>query len=292
MESDAFRLRQRSTFLALPPEIRNDICERLLKSRRPIKVVKGQSEPKTRILLDICRQLKNEFSALYYSTNIFACQCTESDLDRQLDSTSSLISWMKRIGPSSRAMLREVQICLVSKRTFTKHDFFAFLRDQNVRLALEAGWLPLTVLRMRMEEQWLNQTELSEIIVLEEEAEEVLALDRTGSSLAKGPDLRTWKRDIWDPVIDKYSKPGKRPLSEFVCPANWRYYAKQEDPLSFSEQTSEKGIETPAENDAEEEAETGCIFGSVKVWAAKLRKVRKCRVVVARIRRRRSQKGV
>ena len=276
MTTSAGPVPRRSTFLtALPSEIRNDICERLLVHRGPIKITRGQSERSARVLLDVCRQLKAEFSGLYYHANTFTCQCTDSDLDRDIDSTNSLITWLQRIGGRNRGMLREVQIRIVNKRIFTKDDLFPFLLDQNVRLAREVGWLPLNVLRVRLEDEWLSQTDLSEMILKAEKQEEVDALERTGSSLPKGPDLLIWKRDIYDPVIDKFSTPGKRQLSEFVCPATWQYYARKE-----AESTSDTDIsEAPAA--AEKEVEAGCLSGGLKVLVAKMRKGK---VVVARFR--------
>lgn len=275
------RAEQPSKFLtALPSEIRNDICERLLLHKRPIKITKGRSERHTRILLDVCRQLKDEFSALYYHGNIFTSICSSSDLDRELDSTSSLILWFRRIGPRNRSMLREVQMRIVNGRTQCKEDRFAFLRDQNVRISREVGWLPLSVLRVPLQHDWLTQLELSELILKEEKDEEVDALERTGSSLAKGPDLRLWKRETYDPVIDKYSKPNKRQLSEFVCPANWRYYAHSEAALS-----SDEGLVEVQEEEADEK---GCLSGGFKILIAKMRKGR---MVVSGIRRKRSIRG-
>lgn len=277
MPADAISSSRRSTFLtALPPEIRNDICERLLVHKRPIKIARGQSEASTRTLLNVCRQLKNEFSPLYYANNVFTCQCTESDLDRKLDWTSSLIKWLQRIGMHNRGMLREIQIRLVNTRSLSKEDLFAFVRDQNVRIALEGIWLPLRVLQIRFQEHWLNQLELSEAILNEEHNDEVHALIENGSSLAKGPDLRIWKRDIYDPVIDKFSKPGKRQLSEFVCPANWRWYARSEASIQLCE------AEEPVKAEEEKEGETGCLSGSIKVLVAK---VRKGKGVVTRFRK-------
>lgn len=267
-----------STFLtALPSEIRNNICERLLIHKRPIKIDRGQSERDARILLDVCRQLKDEFSALFYHGNTFTSVCSSSDLDRQPDSTTSLILWLRRIGPRNRSMLREIQMRIVNGRYYSKENRFAFLRDQNVRIALEVGWLPLNVLRIAVQHDWLTQVEVSELIVKEEKDEEVDVLERTGSSLARGPDMRMWKRETYDAVIDKYSKPDKRQLSEFVCPATWRYYAR-----SQAERSSD---ELSVDVREEEIDEKGCLSGGFKILIAK---VRKGKTVVSDIRRRRS----
>lgn len=275
MTDNTRHAQQGSTLLtALPPEIRNDICERVLIHRRPIKITRGQSERSTRILLDVCRQLKAEFSNLYYNRNIFTCQCMDADLDRGVDSTNSLILWLQRIGARNRGMLREVQIRIVNRRTFNKDDLFPFLRDQNVRLSREVGWLPLSLLRVRLEDEWLSQPELSELIVKNEIEEEIDALDHTGSSLPKGPDILVWKRDVFDPVIDKYSRPGGRRLSEFVCPATWRYHARLDD----SSDADADVVEV-----AEEGADAGCLSGGLKVLVAK---VRRGKGVVTKLRRR------
>lgn len=176
----------------------------------------------------------------------------------------------------NRGTLREIQIRLVNTPSLSKEDLFAFLRDQNVRIALDRVWLPLRVLQIGFYEHWHTQLELSEAILDEEHNDKVHKLIENGSSLAKGPDLRIWKRDIYDPVIDRYSKPGKRQLSEWVCPANWRYHARPEISIQLCE------IEEPAEVDEKTGGETGCLSGGIKVLVAKMRKLKG---VVARIRK-------
>lgn len=175
-------------------------------------------------------------------------------------------------------MLREIQIRVISKRTFDKKDLLPFLRDQNVRLAKDGVWLPLHILRARFEEDWLNQEELSELIVKYEVEEEIDRLERSGSSLPKGPDLIVLKRDIWDPVIDKYSKPGKRQLSEFVCPANWQYYAREEASSSSNKLLEEVVVL------AEDDPESGCFGNGFRLLVAK---VRNGKTRLARFRKRR-----
>ena len=158
-------------------------------------------------------------------------------------------------------------------------DCLLFLRDQNVRIVLEVGWVPLSILRVPFQHDWLTQVELSELMVKEEKDDEIYALERTGSSLEKGPDVRLWKRQTYDHVIDKYSKPDKRQLSDFVCPATWRYYAQFEERLSSDEGS--------VENSGEEAAEKGCLSGGFKILIAK---VRKGKTVVSGIRRRHSSR--
>lgn len=270
MDPSSSSNQQRSAFLtALPPEIRNDICERLLLYGRPIKITRGQSERSTRVLLDVCRQLKAEFSGLYYSRNTFTCLCTDADIDQELDAITGLIIWLRRIGARNRGMLRDIQLPLVQKQSLSKVDLLTILRDQNVRLARDVGWMPLCVIHISFDDQWLNQLELSELIVKEEYEEEVDVLEQTGGSLAKGPDLRMWKRDIYDPVIDKYGEPGKRPLSEFVCPATWQYHARRDE---------------PSRPLVEKEGEAGCLSGGLRLFVAKFRNGKK---VVARLWKRR-----
>lgn len=253
----------------MPPEIRNDICERLLLYRRPIKIIRGQSEPSTRVLLDVCRQLKAEFSSLYYNRNTFTCMCTEADRDQELDAITGLIIWLRRIGARNRGMLRDIQLPLIKEGALSNVDLLAILRDQNVRLAREVGWMSLSVVHVRIGDEWLSQLELSELIVEEEHEEEIQVLEQTGGSLAKGPDLRVWKRDSYDTAIDKYSKPGKRPLSEFVCPATWQYHAHRD------------GLSRPS---VEKEGEAGCLSGELKMFVAKVRNGKK---VVSRFRKKR-----
>lgn len=234
------------------------------------------------MLLDVCRQLKAEFSCLYYHNNIFTCQCTESDLDRELSSTDSLIRWLKRIGPRNRGMLREIQMRILSQRSFHKDELFGFLRNQNVRISREVGWVPLSVLRVRLDLHWLTQLELNELILKKLIRKEIEALESTGSSVPKGPDLIVWKRGFYDPVIDKYSKPGKRQLSEFVCPATWQYYARAEVYSNSDKDSTDVPI-----IELESEAEAGCLSGGLRVLVAK---VRRGKGVVAKFRRKRGRR--
>lgn len=274
-----------SPFIALPPEIRNDICERLLVHRHPIKITKGRSERRTRILLDVCRQLRAEYSSLYYHRNTFTFQCWGADLDREVESTCNLVLWLYRIGAQNRGMLQRIQIRNISRdRTFNKDDLFVFLRDQNVCLARETVWLPLSVLRVRFEEDWLAQLELGELIQEEEQREIISALITTGTHLRKGPDIMVWKRDIWDPIIDAHCKPGDQQLSEFVCPATWRYHTRAASVLSA-------GATVVPFRDSDPEADgceaQGCLSGGLKILMAKMRK---SKGVVMRMRRRNQSK--
>lgn len=171
-------------------------------------------------------------------------------------------------------MLREIQIRMVNKRTFTQDELFPFLRDQNVRLAKEVGWLPLSVLRVCVQDEWLNQLELSELMLKLEVEGELERLEQHGSSTPKGPDILVWKRDFFDPVIDQYSKPGGRRLSEYVCPATWRYHAQTDSSLGQEEDVTvhrKKG------------KEIGCWSGGFKTLVSK---VRRSKAAVAKLRRR------
>ena len=216
----------RNSFLDLPPELKNTICEQVLVHRRPIKISLGQSERQCRALLDVCRQLKSEYRRLYYSANTFTHVCWEKDLTGSLLSTTSLISWLQRIGPLARSSLREIQIRSPSSgKDVETADLFSFVRDQNARILCQVGWLPLSVLKVRLDGEWVDQCELETMIVLKKYEEEIVALYQHCANPRKGPDVRFWKNDVYDPVVDAFVAEGDRRLSEWVCPAIWRYYA-------------------------------------------------------------------
>ena len=227
---------QRNTFLDLPAELKNTICEQVLVHKRPIKISLGQSERQCRALLDVCRQLKSEYSRLYYSANTFTHVCWEKDLTGSMRSTTSLISWLQRIGPVNRSSLRELQIRTPSRgKDIETVDLFSFVRDQNARILREVGWIPLSVLRVRLDEQWLDQCELEARIILKKYEEEIVALYQHGTNPRKGPDIRFWKSDVYDPVVDASVVEGDRRLSEWVCPAIWRYYAYPTETMTEDE---------------------------------------------------------
>lgn len=93
-----------SPFLNLPAELRNWIYEALLLEPEPITVARPPlfKDWTAHPLLHTCRQIRNEGSQIYFSSNIFVpYRVAEIDF---------MVAWLKMIGFQQYRMLRKIYL--------------------------------------------------------------------------------------------------------------------------------------------------------------------------------------
>ncbi|KAF7197833.1 hypothetical protein HII31_00922 [Pseudocercospora fuligena] len=66
-DADSIKGESRATLLGIPPELRNMIYELVLEAEKPI-LINRAFEPSS--LLLVCRQIRNETNAMYYSAHL------------------------------------------------------------------------------------------------------------------------------------------------------------------------------------------------------------------------------
>lgn len=98
----------------LPPELRNRIYELALLERLPIAVsTHGPNEKATTPLLQTCRQIRVEASAIYYSGNTFDILPNYKETDASAICTSAydaLAKWLENMPLEARNALRRIRI--------------------------------------------------------------------------------------------------------------------------------------------------------------------------------------
>lgn len=182
-----------SAFLDLPPEIRNRIYELILIQPQEVRIIAGHDCSSTRAVLCACRQTHKEATAIYYMRNTFGLETPQWFFSRHLN------FWLRRIGGRKRAMLRDLRIWLVGESQLIMADKLSFLKEQNAKLANDGLWLPLEVLRIRVNSEYLHYYDL-EVLAGEDCFKDVDGdYDPYRGYPRKGPCIREWKYawDVW-----------------------------------------------------------------------------------------------
>ena len=191
METAEFPHERASPLLDLPSEIRNRICELVLVQKGPVKIVDGWSPSGLWALLVTCRQIREEASGFFYNGNIFGHHSGDYQATPDNSSVASLASWLKKIGPRNRAVLREIHVWPTKNKDMTLEEKRMFLETHCAVLARYGMWLDPSIVRIRVEAQHLS---LPDLIVLTEPEEKIENGYATGPEDFKGPHIRRWGR--------------------------------------------------------------------------------------------------
>ena len=133
------------TYASLPSELRNAINYKSLVSSRPICIGYGQLEEPA--LLSIPnRSLCLEAQRMYYGSNdfIYCVSGVGNDFHYRdgrphVYEPGGLITWLQRIGPEKRAMLRKVECVFFAEEAFQLGSVVIERRLDEENLSLTEG---------------------------------------------------------------------------------------------------------------------------------------------------------
>ena len=152
--------------------MRNRVYSATLIQSRPIRICAPLTEYSQRALLGVCRQIYQEAVWIFYSGNVFISEATGPSPYHRL--SFHFIRWLWHLGPRKRALLRDIRVCTPPPEEPTSLEQGnsnvdeycrkrSFLVDCFDQLILKGLWLPLTVLRVRINAEFLNFVEILDV---------------------------------------------------------------------------------------------------------------------------------